>query len=160
MRRSGGPLVAVGVALCLLAGVAFGTLRLTYGQRPADIHVRWADTVTTASRQQLERAYNLTLGEQLEGRTWGYTLTDVSTGNIRRLVEDPAVEDTHEIHRTAFRVGRGAARGPYLSSRPGWIASVLEFVVRASLAGGGLALALGLFKAWRAPRAQDGTATG
>lgn len=143
-----------------MAGAAFGTLRLTYGQRPADVNIRWAPSVSAASREQVERAYGLTRGEQLAERTWGYHLTDTSTDNIRRIVEDPVIEDTHQIHRTAFRIWRGATRGPYLTSHPGWIASLLEFVVQASLATGGLALSIGLFKVWCARRRQDGTATG
>ena len=37
-------------------------LRLTYGQRPAYVHVRWAPMVDAASQGQTERAYHLTRG--------------------------------------------------------------------------------------------------
>ncbi len=156
MNTQGRTLIGWTVVLGVLAGAAFGTLRLTYGQRPADVHIRWAATVDAASREQLERSYRLTGGEQIEERTWSYSLTDVSTDNIRRLVKNPAVEDTHQIHRTAFRIWRGATRGPYLTSRPGWVASLLEFLVQAFLATGALTLAGGLFTLWRARRAQNG----
>ncbi|MDA1184784.1 MAG: hypothetical protein O2930_09090 [Acidobacteria bacterium] len=159
MKQQGLSLIVAGVVLWALAGAAFGTLRSTYGQRPADVNVRWAESVNATSRDQLELAYHLTRGEQLEGRTWSYRVTDVSKDNLRRLVEDPAVDDTHQIHRTAFRIWRGATRGPYLTSRPAWVASVLEFVVQAFVAAGGLAIIVGLFKTWRARRIQDGTAS-
>lgn len=160
MKAQTRTLIVASVVLLALAGVAFGTLRLTYGQRSADVNVRWADTVNATSRGQLERAYQLTEGEQVDGRTWSYRVMDVSADNLRGLVQDPAAEDTHQIHRTAFRIWRGATRGPYVTSRPAWIASVLEFVVQASVVASGLALAAGLFKVWQARRRQDGTATG
>lgn len=143
-----------GIILWGLAGAAYGTLRLTYAQRPAYVNVRWAPTVDAAIREQIERAYHLTRGELLEGRTWGYHLTDVSTDNIRGLVESPTVEDTHQIHRTAFRIWRTATRDAYLTSRPAWIASVLEFLVPALVALGALALVVGLSFTWRERRAQ------
>ena len=152
MKRPGRTLLVWTVILWALAGAVYGTLRLTYGQRPAYVNVRWAATVGAAAREQLELTHQLTFGEHREERTWGYSLTDVSTANIRRLVESPAVEDTHQIHRTAFRIWRTATRGPYLSSRPAWIASVLEFMVQALLAVGALALVAGLFMTWRERR--------
>lgn len=152
MKRPGRTLLVWSVILWALAGAAYGTLRLTHGQRPAYVNVRWAATVDAGTREQLELAHQLTRGELREGRTWGYFLTDVSTASIRRLVESPAVEDTHQIHRTAFRIWRTATRGPYLTSRPAWIASVLEFLIQALLAVGALALVAGLFIAWRERR--------
>ena len=159
MKQQRRKLLVWGIILWGLAGAAYGTLRLTYGQRPAYVHVRWAPTVDVATREQIERAYHLTRGELREGRTWGYHLTDVSTDNIRGLVESPTVEDTHQIHRTAFRVWRTASRDPYLSSRPAWIASVLEFLVPALFALGALAPAVGLFITWRERLAQGAVAT-
>jgi hypothetical protein len=155
MSLQGRTLLVLTVILWALAGAAFGTLRITYGQRPADVNIRWAATVNTTSREQLERVYHLTRGEQLEGRTWGYSLTDVSTDNIRVLVESPAIEDTHQIHRTAFRIWRTATRGSYLTSRPGWVASMLEYLVQALLAAGALTLVVGTFGIWRARRAPN-----
>ena len=127
MKQRGRRLLVWGVVLWVLAGAAYGTLRLTYGQRPAYVHVRWALMVDATSQGQIERAHRLTRGELREGRTWGYYLTDVSRDNIRGLVENPAVEDTHQIHRTAFRIWRTAPRSAYLTSRPAWIAAMLEF---------------------------------
>jgi hypothetical protein len=139
-----------GVWLLVAGAVTFGALRGTYGERPAYVHVRWAASVDDATREQLERAYGLTRPELREGRTWGYYLTNLSTNNIRGLVTNPAAEDTHNLHRTAFRVWRSAPRAPYLGSRPQWIAIVLEFFVRAFLGLGALAILIGGFRTWRA----------
>ena len=159
MNRRGHSLLVWTVILWALAGAAFGSLRIAYGQRPADVNIRWAAAVDATSREQLEHAYHLTRGEQLEERTWGYFLTDVSTDNIRGLVESPAVEDTHQIHRTAFRIWRSATRGPYLTSRPAWIESMLEYLVQALLAAGALTLVAGAFGIWRARRTPNGEAS-
>lgn len=159
MRRNGHRLLVGGVILWVSAAAAYGTLRLTYGQRPAYVHVRWAPTVDTATREQIERDHSLTRGEPREGRTWGYFLTDLTSPNIRDLVGLPAVEDTHNIHRTAFRIGRlGVPRGAYPSARPAWIAATLEFLVRALLAVGALTVVMGLFNTWRDRRAQGAVA--
>lgn len=144
MKQQGRKLLVWSVILWVLAGAAYGTLRLTYGQRPAYVNVRWAATVDAATREPLELAYQLTRGEHREGRTWGRPLTDVSTDSIRSLVVSPAVEDTHQIHRTAFRVWWTSTRGAYLTSRSAWIAGRLEFLISALLAVGALALVLGL----------------
>jgi hypothetical protein len=80
-------------------------------------------------------------GEQ----TWAYYLSDLSTANIRRLVAHPAVADTHELDRAAFQIAPTAARGPYITERPVWIARMLEFLVRASLAVGVVSLIAAAF---------------
>ena len=161
MKQNGYRLFVGGVIFWVLAAAAYGTLRLTYGQRPAYVHVRWAPTVDEATRGQIERDHGLTRGEPREGRTWGYFLTDLTSPNIRDLVGLPAVEDTHNIHRTAFRIGRfGVPRGAYQSARPAWIAATLEFLVRAFLVIGALAVVVGRFNTWRARRARGAVATG
>ena len=160
MTPQGRRLLIGGVVLWMLAAAAYGTLRLTYGQRPAYVHVRWAPTVDAAAKERIERDHGLTRGELREGRTWGYFLTDLSTRNIRDLVGLPVVEDAHNIHRTAFRIGRfGVPRGAYQTSRPAWIASMLEFLVPALLAFGAFSFAIGLFNDWRARRAPVAQAT-
>jgi len=146
VKAQGRRLLVGGVILWVLAAAAYGTLRLTYGQRPAYVHVRWAATVDAFAREQIERTHGLTRGALREGRTWGYSITDLSAQNIRDLVGHPAVEDTHNIHRTAFRIWRTAPRDAYLSPRPPWIAATLEFLVPALVALGALALVVGLFQ--------------
>ena len=102
---------------------------------PREHPCRWAPTVDDATRLQLEQRYRLARAEPREDRTFGYALTDRSRDNIRSLVLDPAVEDTHEIDRTAFRVGDAAPRLPYVTRSPG-IPVGLEFLsVLGSLAG-------------------------
>lgn len=141
------------VILLIAAGIAFSALRLTYGQRPAYVHIRWGSAVDQAMRARMERTHSLTRGELREGTTWGYYITDLSSANLRALVENPSVEDTHNIHRTAFRVWRTAPRGDYLSTRPAWLASILELLIPGCLALGTLMLAIGAFRAWRVRRA-------
>jgi len=143
-------LLVVGVILLLASAATYGTLRLTYGERPAYVHVRWAPSVDDSTREQLERVHSLTRAELREGRTWSYYLTDLSRDNIERLITNPAAEDTHNLHRTAFRVWRTAPRGPYLGSKPAWVATLLEFLIRAFLGLGGLAVIIAGLRTWRA----------
>jgi hypothetical protein len=151
---AGRQLLVRGVLLLVAAGVAFGVLRVMYGQRPAYVHVRWAPTVDASARAQMEQSHSLTRGEIREGTTWGYYVTDLSRANLRDLVQRAAVEDTHNIHRTAFRIWRTAPRGDYLGTRPAWIASLLELLIPGCLALGAIMLAVGAFKTWRARNLQ------
>ena len=141
-----------GIALVALAGVLTATLRTVYGERSAYVNVRWAPSVDAATRQQVERAHQLTQGEFREQRTWLYLLADVSAGNLRSLVQHPAVEDTHHIDRQTFRIADTAELGGYTSDRPAWIADLLEFLIRASLFGGAVAIAVGAVRTWRERR--------
>lgn len=137
------------VALLALAGALYLTLRLTYGERAAYVHVRWKPEVSEATRAEVERAHGLHPVEFREQRTWGYFLSDMSIENIRRIIRHPAVEDTHNIDRDAFFVLDTAERGDYLSERPAWIARMLEFFSRASLLLGAAALLVGVFRSAR-----------
>jgi hypothetical protein len=152
-------MIVRGLILLAAAVVAFGVLRFAYGQRPAYVHVRWAPDVDAATRTGLERTHSLTRGELREGTTWGYYVTDLSTANLRALVESPAVDDTHNIHRTAFRIWRTAPRGDYLGTRPAWVASSLELLIPGCLGLGAIMLAAGAFKAWRGRPAQPAPAS-
>ena len=90
--------------------LAIGRLRCT-----CDGRRRW----TTGQRQQLEQRYSLSAPQQTEGRTFAYALTDVSGANVRALVLDPAVEDTHEINRTSLPRGLSSRpRLPYATAYP------------------------------------------
>jgi len=134
-------LLVAGLVLWALAASAYGAVRLTFGARPVSVNVRWAAEVDPATRQQLEQRYRLADGEPREGTTWGYALTDLSRANIRALVGDPAVADTHQIHRTAFRVGYFAPRLPYRSPHA-WIAVTFEAIALFGLIAGALVLVL------------------
>ena len=129
--------------LCLgIAAATYGALQVPLGPRPVFIHVRWAPGVDDAIRQEAEQRYSLSQGEPLEGRTWGYTLSDPSQTNIRALVSDAVIEDTQEIERTAFRVSPSAPRRPYPTS-DSWIRISLRGVVVLCLFIGLLGISLG-----------------
>jgi len=118
-------LVLTSLLLGLVAGAVFGAKHVVFGDRPAFVHVRWSLSVDDTARAQLERTYHLAQPELKEPRTFAYSLTNLSGENIRRLVLDPAVEDTHNIHRTQFRVGYFSPRLPYITPHP-WFPAGLE----------------------------------
>lgn len=139
-------LAVTSLFLWAVAGAAYGTLRLVFGERPVYIHVRWAPALDDAARERLEKRHGLSLGELREGRTWGYSLTNLSRANIRALVLHPAVEDTHNIHRTKFRVGFFAPRRPYVVAGAGWMPVVLELLSVLLLLGGAVGMGLALIE--------------
>jgi hypothetical protein len=122
------------------AAVAYAALRLTYGERPAYVNVRWSTSIGDVERGRLERQYRLTSPEASDERTWSYLLTDVSRHNIRAIGRDPAVEDTHEINRMTFRPAAAATRSAYLGPGPPWAGSFLEWLSQAFVSLGALAL--------------------
>jgi alpha-1,2-glucosyltransferase len=136
-----------------IAAVAYGGLHVTLS-RAAVVHVTWAAGVDDALRLEAEQRYSLSLGERLEERTWGYTLTDLSRANIRRLVSEAVVENTQDIDRTAFRVGRSAPRRADPGAPP-WIRVTLWAVTMLGLLGGLTSLTIG-----RVVRAGPDMATG
>ena len=150
-------LVVTGLLCWALAGTAYAVLRLTFGDRPVYIHVRWAPNMGDTPRLQLEQRYQLARAEPRGNRTFGYALTDRSRDNIRNLVLDPAVEDTHEIHRTAFRVGYFAPRLEYVTPSPG-IPVGLEFLSILGFLTGLASISLGLLER-AAPRAVEKAVT-
>ena len=68
------------------------------------VNVRWSEVVTQSQRTALEAIYHLAEPDYREERTWTYAILDVSTENIRRLVQEPAAEDTHRIDRATFEL--------------------------------------------------------
>ena len=137
---------AVGL-LCLgVTAAAYGTLQVTLGPRPVFIHVRWAPNVDETIRQESEQRYSLSQGELLEGRTWGYTLSDSSRTNIGALVSDAAVEDTQDIQRATFRVSPSAERLPYPPTAHPWIPVGLRVVTVLCLFIGLTSISLGLLE--------------
>ena len=134
-----------GLFLWAVAAGVFGFVWLTFGGRPAYIHVRWAPDVTHAERVREEETYGLRLPEFKGGRTWSYALTDVSGGNVRALVGDPAVEDTQNINRVRFRPGLFTPRLPYRTAAP-WIPAGLNGLGVLFLLGGALVYGLVLLE--------------
>ena len=132
-------LVVTGLVCWAVAGTAYAVLRLTYGDRPVKVNVRWAATVDDAARLQLEQRYTLARPDAQGDRTFSYALTDRSLENISNLVRDPAIEDTHQIDRPAFRVESSAPSLRYAGIPAGLeYLSVLGFL--GGLASIGLAL--------------------
>ena len=78
-----------GVALIALSGALYAALGLLGIERPAYVNVRWAPSIDPAMMARLERARDLTRGELIPPRTWGYYLSDLSPENIRLLVSSP-----------------------------------------------------------------------
>jgi hypothetical protein len=68
------------------------------------INVRWSADATQLGRETRAVAYGLAKPEFEEKRTWSYAILETSTDNVRRLVQDPAVEDTYGIDRTTFEL--------------------------------------------------------
>ncbi|NOT25828.1 MAG: phospholipid carrier-dependent glycosyltransferase [Acidobacteria bacterium] len=127
-----------GVGLLVLAALLFSVLVVGGFERSALVYVRWAPTVDEATTTRLEHVLHLRRVEPVPPRTWAYYLTDVSTASIRRVVENPAVEDTHFIDRATFQLDPAAVRGPYVSP---WV-DVTAFAARTSLLFGIIATAL------------------
>ena len=81
----------------------FSDLRIEPRQPPPPdrSQVRWTPAADT-ERQQLETRYRLhdavTRGDPAD-RTWLYEIRDVSRENLRALIDDPRVADTHLVDR-------------------------------------------------------------
>jgi hypothetical protein len=119
-RRSSAWLLLVGVAFTVGAVATYAVLRAAFGDRPAHINVRWSSATPPDVQHRLEQQYHLTYGQRTEGRTFSYDLTDLSRNNIRAMVLDPYVEDTHYIHRTAYRIWHFAPRSKYHDRGEKW----------------------------------------
>ena len=132
-------LVVTGLVCWAVAGTAYAVLRLTYGDRPVQVNVRWAATVDDAARFQLEQRYTLARPDAQGDRTFSYALTDRSLENISNLVRDPAIEDTHQIDRPAFRVESSAP-----SLRYAGIPAGLEYLSVLGFLGGLATIGLAL----------------
>jgi hypothetical protein len=80
---------------------------LTVEQMNDPILVRWAPSVDESTRLAIESQYRLRDGK-LNGpprdRTWSYRMADASIDNLRALLQDPRVEDTHGVDRASSRL--------------------------------------------------------
>ena len=99
-RRTLGRLAA---AFVLVAGIVWGTLSLMWPSTPVQVHVRWKPDVTDVQRAELERRFELTNSRRIEGSSWEYQLVDVSTANIRAIVQSANVDDTEHVNRVRYR---------------------------------------------------------
>ena len=132
-------LLVTGLVCWAVAGTAYAVLRLTYGDRPVKVNVRWAATVDDAARFQLEQRYTLARPDPQGDRTFSYALTDRSLENISNLLVDPAVEDTHQIDRSAYQVESSAPSLRYVGIPAG-----LEFLSFLGFLGGLATIGLAL----------------
>ena len=94
-----------GLPVCMfLAATAVDAGYLT--SKPAAVGIRWHADVDAAARQRVERRYSLECATRDEnapdGRTYTYCTWDTSLDTLRRIVQDPAVEDTNHIDRARF----------------------------------------------------------
>jgi hypothetical protein len=88
------------------------------------VNVRWADGVTPQIRRELEARYHLGTGRiegPAGGATWAYAIQDPSTDNVRALVSDPRVEDTHFIDRATFEVTNSERLSSRIRRRVPWL---------------------------------------
>jgi len=132
----GRPLLAGGAVCLVLAAGLYGQLGQTLQPAGAGVQVRWAPRADAIAKQAAELRYRLLEGRELEGRTWSYLLKDTSRENVKALVGDPAVEDTANIDRAAFRVDRDSTRGREpLSLRPQRTIVLRVAVILAGLVG-------------------------
>jgi hypothetical protein len=140
-RTSTRRVVASCLALALASAAVYSVRLLTSGGRSAYVYVRWAENLDADERATREAAYGLIRGEIRDGRTWGYYLTDGSRANVQALVQDGAVDDTHQIDRQTFAV-QSPPDGPYARG-PAWVARTLDVValLLAALAAAALATA-------------------
>ncbi len=68
------------------------------------VNVRWADGLDDATRSAHAARHGLTRPVLVEDTTWSYVLEDERPVNIRDLVNEPAVVDTHGIDRPGSRL--------------------------------------------------------
>jgi hypothetical protein len=92
-------LIAIGIGgLCVL-GIAYW---LTYEPAPR-IRVLWRPGVTQEQQAALERRYLLVNGrDRLPEGSVAYDLLDISTRNVKAIVDDPAIVDTNDIERHTY----------------------------------------------------------
>ena len=99
-------------AVCAILGCALPVAaRLAAGPQGADVHVEWRPSVDEPTRERLAVLYHLENPRKLSDTyTWRYDLVDLSRDNIRALVNDPAIGDTHEIDREGYTLAPTAPR--------------------------------------------------
>ncbi|MBA2449315.1 MAG: hypothetical protein H0V51_14945 [Chloroflexi bacterium] len=78
---------------------------------PPRVNVRWKEGLSADARARLEERHKLTAARSLGGRTWEYELGDSSPTNLRAVVNDPGVEDTHNINRATSRTDGSSLQG-------------------------------------------------
>ena len=86
------------------------TRALTIGPAPS-IRVAWEPGISSDERSAQARRYLLTNGEDVDGATWSYDLTDTSSRNIAALLAEPRLVGTAFIDRETATVAADAPAG-------------------------------------------------
>jgi len=76
--------------------------RYVAGRRLVRVHyvdIRWAPHATDEQRVAAAARYDLLEGVQHDGTTWRYILANTGEANVKSLLLDPLIEDTHGIDR-------------------------------------------------------------
>ncbi len=98
-------------AIVLLAGLlGAAAVPVLDGSQAHYVHVRWHPSITAEQQQQLEWQHGLRRRSGT-GRSFGYDLVNESSWNIRALLDNPFVEDTHDLDRDTASVAEGAPAG-------------------------------------------------
>lgn len=72
---------------------------------PVPVNVRWTTGLDAGARGDLEGRFSLGNPEPAGSPdVWVYTLGDTSRDNVRALISNPDVKDTHHIDRSSFEV--------------------------------------------------------
>lgn len=98
------------LALALTAATLPWAARAIAGPPGAIVHVRWAASLVDAPRRSLETRFQLADPQRIDDRTWRYDLLDPSDENIRALLSESAIVDTHYIDRPLATLDVSAPR--------------------------------------------------
>jgi hypothetical protein len=107
-------------AAVVVSAIALAALWPDHAPEPRSeqVTIRWRPQVTTEQRTALEKRLSLQRPQARtdtdETNVWNYRLTDLTVGNVRRIVSEPAVADTHFIDRSTFEVESQPPLGDYL----------------------------------------------
>ena len=74
------------------------------------VNVRWAGGLSDEARGRLEQTHELLSPQHIEESTWSYVLPHEDREYLARLIDDPAVADTHGLDR-AGRTLEGVTPG-------------------------------------------------
>jgi hypothetical protein len=79
--------------------------------RSDQVTIRWTTGLSDERRERLEKQFSLLNPEKktdsaADENVWNYRLHDVSTANVRNIVSNSAIVDTHFIDRSSFTVER------------------------------------------------------
>jgi hypothetical protein len=110
LLRSSRARICALATVAILAALAYGQYR-TIVDRPAIVTVRWNPNIDGPTRVEIETKFSLTDEQDTsDAAVRSYTLADTSRGNVRALVQHPAVEDTQHLDRRTYDVERPPRR--------------------------------------------------